>query len=214
MANVEQGNIFECTWFCTFAGQRLLTVMHYAITIVPADPTYNIVQDDFSVHLMAAGGFTDALKGCLNNSATVDFLRVQMVHPRQVLRDFAINLAGTAGATSNAPNVAAVITKRTAHAGNHTKGVITNRGGVGSIHVGALPADAMDNGLITIPYAGLLGVLAIKSVQEVTLNGGGKAVPCLWHKKATFPPDYDRYTHFYIQPQVRIMRRRTVGLGI
>jgi hypothetical protein len=101
--------------------------------------------------------------------------------------------------------VAAVITKRTAFAG---------RWAVGSFHLGGLPQNAYVNGTLEPTFKTSVGLVAAQLLEDITIAiVGGVYEPVIVHPVAA----HDGSTVLRetdVQDTLRVMRRRTVGLGI
>jgi len=140
---------------------------------------------------------------------------VQLIHPTRYYKATAsVAKAPNAGQVCDTPNIAAVITKKT---------TLGARKGIGATHIRWVPADAYSAGLLEAPYkAGLVTFTALmEEIQFNALTGTGWR-PIVLNKElipGSTPPKYrivggTPITSTMVQDQVRVMRRRTVGLGI
>jgi len=192
----------------------MISVFHYRVVTTETDPDYFLNMDGFLAQIDTSTFKTSFLAAC-PNEYTLDNIFGQKVSPtRQVFRYVAAGDPGTGGAGNPAQNANAVITKQTDRVSNHTKGVITNRGGVGELHIPGIPTAMAAGGLITAPYSIILDFLAGDMLDNVTTVGGFEAVPCLWHRKYQPQPSSDDLIGATPKTEVRVMRRRTVGRGI
>jgi len=139
------------------------------------------------------------------NDYTLDFVRAQQIWPeRSVLVDGADGQVGTHASNADSANVAAVVTKRTLRSGRRF---------VSTTHIGGIPHTACVGGTITPTYKGIVDAWALTMLTPVVDLGAGLTYKwCIFHK--SFTPKVDDITSRLVMDQVRVMRRRTVGLGI
>jgi len=150
-----------------------------------------------------------------SNQVNYDSVSVQIVFPDRFLK-FSTDIPKTGALVGGceAQNVAGVITKQTAFAG---------RDAVGSLHLGGLPSSTFNAGLITTAQKTRLTVIGTSMLADI--NDTSNAIlwtPILLNKEPIPDTDPVRFrikggTLLYtilVQPEIRVMRRRTVGLGI
>jgi hypothetical protein len=150
-------------------------------------------------------------------STTISYLdvSVQVIWPTRYLK-FKADIAkvGQVAGNCDAQNLAAVITKQTEFAG---------RDAVGSLHLGGLPPNAFQNGLLTAAGKTRMNFIATNLLLDINDASNGIVWhPCLVNKTPIVGTDPVKYqvsgsTLLYttvVQPQLRVMRRRTVDLGI
>lgn len=131
--------------------------------------------------------------------------RIQKVHPVRFLASvFVDQQAGAIASPALFSNTAGVITRRTEFSG---------RKQVSTLHMPGLPASGSTEGTLTAAQKTLysaLGDAIILKLQDgsISLNMS----PSIVHK--TNPLSVDTITNFVVQDTTRVMRRRTVGLGI
>lgn len=208
MPDVAVGDVMQATIGYKAAGQQLLMVRHYVCANLPVTPDY-VAQLDLFVGELGIGGnvnLVGALADCLHADAEITFIQVQQVGPiRRFYRRSAVSAFGTfAGDEYFPPNTSAVITLQPNNPG---------RGRSGSVHVGGLSTLAGTNeGLLSADLNVVLEALA-----ETVLRGVGGVAPANYWKPVMYQPDEETtnaIVGFALQPTLRVMRRRTVGLGI
>jgi hypothetical protein len=90
----------------------------------------------------------------------------------------------------------------------------SGRAFVGGLHVGPIPQDAPTqiNGLIAAAYVTKLQTMATAMVAPIngTIAATFTALPCLYHRKTA---NVTPLSSAFPQATLRVMRRRTLGLG-
>lgn len=206
------GTIIEVTIKYTVNAQINLNILHYVVATQSALATPEAELGQFQSDFISPTGlnFTGFFRPLLATNATLNSTRYQWVFPvRRAYTALTHGVAGTGtyGACT-AQNVAAVVTKTTALAG---------RSQVGSFHLGAVGINGYSGGSLAAPYKtdvinNLLPFLVSSNIATV---GGGVYHPILWHKfNTTFNQNYNVLQAVELQDTLRVMRRRTVGLGI
>jgi len=174
---------------------------------IPAD------GDDLAEYLHnevfgGAGGIVDKMKGMNVDTWEVQGVKMQWIYPVRYTATFTNDTAGS-GTIVDIPlpqNVASTMTK---------KAVIAGRSSIGSLHFAGLANESADNGFLT--PARIVAMTSIGNDLIVPLDTGvipntTLLRPVIYHKAL---PDLSQpFTDFIVQPTVRVMRRRTVGLGV
>lgn len=201
-------SIVELSFRGTLFNQTMLTVRHYQSSNNQSGVT---VADDLNAFLDAVdnGGPNDLVTpylNCCGPEYVLDEIRAQVVKTlRSVPRPRTVGAAGTFGSVITAQNVSGVITLTTSKAG---------RSQIGRVHMPALPIEAYSGGNITGPYSTLLNTLGGELLRTVTVAlGGGAYIPVLYHRTLPIPQAGDLIETRTIQTTLRVMRRRTVGVG-
>jgi hypothetical protein len=210
--SILTGDIFEFTIRGELYLQTVETVLHYAVTMSPpANDAWNQIHSFLNFNLTSA--LVNAMQQCWSNDTLVTSLRGQIVAPiRRPVVVQPCNLTGGAGAVANTANVSAAITKRTdviTH--RHTP---TGKGGVGGVRIFGVPVTAYAAGKLLNPYLANLASLANIIPLGTDFNPDGQIIPCLWHRNPIGSAAYDELVECNPEPTVRVMRRRTLGLGI
>ncbi len=202
------GAVQEITWGLDYNSERYMNVLHYR-TITQPTGTPSITDELNSIinALIAVGGVHPLLLAIMAQNVTNHFIRAQEVDPiRSVLWEVANAGAGLVAQDATTGNISAVLTKRTDFAG---------RDQVGSFHLAGVPETEYADGQLN-NVGGWYGdflTFGSRLLDNIVTTTNGIYEPVLWHKNAQ-PRTATRVTQFLIQPQVRIMHRRTVGLGI
>lgn len=202
-------SILEVGFEGTVNGQRTLTVLHYRVTTVSPDPSILGEQETFIAEVGPLGNFNIVAPyiACCGNNFTLNNVTAQFVSPTRTRRSSAtFNTPGQVAEAVTAQNVSAVITKRTDLGG---------RKQIGGVHLPAVPPSRYVGGMLTAAHLTAMATLRAALLATVSPPiAGGSYKPCLWHKKLPAQPASDLVTQLVSQETLRIMRRRTVGLGI
>lgn len=204
------GDIVVLTIFSTWNSQRYLNVLHYQCKNLPMDTHYALCMNDLiaAVQSDAVTSIVPKLALCMGVDASITEVRAQRVYPT---RDYYISdntvIQGGGVDQCTAGNLSAVITKQSTHVG---------RGRSGSFHVPAIPESAYASGFITANYLQLLEPLA-ENIDVTQVSGaGGNDVwgPGMFNPNLGALANWSDIARVKIQDTVRVMRRRTVGVGI
>lgn len=205
------GDILQVTFRGRYEQQRIMLVHHYRLDAVNPFTDAQNVQLALADKVRAGAGGGNIIEGsylaCLPPQYTLEKIRTQTIAlQRLVMTEVARNVPGTHGGDTETGNQAAVVTLRTALAG---------RSQVSNKHIGPIPQDVtvQDNGLVTVAYKALLTTLASNlAVQFADAGTGATFTPVIFHKTGT-GPNYSVIERWLAQETLRVMRRRTVGLG-
>jgi hypothetical protein len=155
--------------------------------------------------MAAGGGVRDSLTSAVCPQMVMREERAQVVYPgRQYYHSNGVNIAGTFAGTCVTANVAGVIVKRPSHAG---------RGRTGAVHLAGMDATTMSAGTIGLLQLAAMNTLATQ-LRVIQAPGGvlGSFEPVIWSRRLPGTPSAIVTT--FIDPEVRTMHRRTLGLGI
>jgi len=209
MAGFQVGDIVAITFSAEAFAQRILNTITYRCTAAGA-PSDTIQSDSqFIGALVKEGGAADMVTkiGDINGNAwAMNEVVVQDVFPIRY-RSFATSSigAGTAG-PSPRPNVSGVITRRTN---------ISGRDQVSSLKFGPTADADVAGGFMTADWLERAQIVA--DAFEVVLAGATtlRLEPVIWHRTIPFTGTYyTRVSDCVPQSTSRVIRRRTVGLGI
>lgn len=219
MPGLDVGDIVELRFHGQSYGNLVLNVLHYKCTTAGVGSVS--VVDDLDKFLNAldtdANSVYQKWRLCVPTNTTIEVMEAQRVQPaRSVKRVFVpSNVVPGRGGSSTA-NLSAVITKGTD---------IGARGQTGSLHLpgvadGDQVAAELAPALITA-----MAVLGQTMLLPVTVAATGLTVtPVLYHPPVKADPDHvppiparayssTVLTRAVPQSQVRVMRRRTTGVG-
>lgn len=200
---IATGAIWQMTIEYTMNQQILLNTFHYLQDGGVADyPTFAAQWDTWN---LAAGHMIEALLPAITGAATVTGITYQPIRPSRYRPVKVIHsLSGSQAGQDVPQNVAQVITRA---------GVLANKHNLGSIHLPPPQADQIVGGSLDVGQVALLNVLASRVLQVVAPGGGGVTLtPVLISRNVVLTPQ--PLTIAFGQVTARIMRRRTVRLGI
>jgi len=204
--NVDVDDKFQVVFWGQCNGQRILNTFGYVAAeigsaAVKLDAAYTQILDK----LTGVGSIEAHLIAVSSANYTLDRITVQLVKPdRWMPATRTINLPGALPDAAQTQNVAASIERR---------GIRARRTNVGRIQV-MIPQgeDYINAGLLMVDYKGELNGLAGAMLEKIEFGVGGNLYPAIW--PAGVIGDYAPIVATRVQDTVRVMRRRTVGLGI
>lgn len=203
------GSIILTTFRMTYCNQRLMNTFHWRLTANSGGLTVEGVANQLNAYFgTATTGLYDLHCALRDVQCVLDDAQIQFIHPQRfVALGYVLNKPGTAPVGEigmEVPNVACVLTRRA---------VVGTRRGVSSLHIPiGLSAAQVDEG--TIDPAAQTKIAAIgNSILNTGAVGNGVSVePVIYHRGAE--PVYDVIGSFIVQDTLRVMRRRTVRVGI
>jgi len=203
--------VYRVTFNGFLHNQRTMTTFYYKLLDLPgAGGNHDDASNDLNTRIATAGDLQSLYRACCPSNWTLDSLWIQLIYPTRVRKIvYNKNLAGTGANASTVTNVSASITRT---------GVLAARNQVGGIRVPISPADCAAGLLTTTPFANL-GALSVKMkalygaaadwwwspgfMSKVPGQQPNERIPAFTEMYAAFP-----------QETSRVVRRRTVGLGI
>ena len=205
---ITDGDILQFSTRATYQGQRIINTWLFQVDQFEVD---DLDYEDFCnaalLDMKITDGFLDRVRNVSNLGMTYEEIRLQKIYPireRAVVNAEAlVGLVTGAGAPAN---VAAVITKQ---------GDGSGRWAQGSWHQSAVPATfLLATGLLNPDYLEDLrdALLELLNIGSPTGFDGSTLQSVLWNK--TVPARATPITALVQQNTSRVMRRRTVGLGI
>ena len=206
MAGLNVGDIVSVTYWGTLFAQRVMNVLHYRISVDSTAATYEEAAEDLAFSMISGASSPGlAMLDAQGAEYTCNEVRVQKVNGlRERYVPYLANLSGVHAGACTTPNVSAVIIKRSAS---------VSRRGLGTFHLPGIPETGYVNGALTAGYTTLMNLIAARLLNPVTVVlETTVANPVLW-TIGSDPVYYPLVTATTV-PTLRIMRRRTVGLGI
>jgi len=208
MAAAATGQVYQVTFVGTMCLQRIMNTFHYVVENVPVGgATVEQVYDALETHFEAPGSKIDLFCDCVPTSYTMDAMWIQCIGPTQryVKRSVTEGVSGLFPFSADLANVSGVITRTTEKSG---------RSQVSSLHlpIGATP-DWLNDGVLRGDVITAYQLLC----DDIPVQIGGAPLlsldPVIYHGPVPFavPDDIIRAVP---QTTARVMRRRTVGLGI
>lgn len=206
MANVQPGDIMMYTISGTCHGQRWMNTFHYRARLAPSLPVQEAAFDAFDTQMKLTNGLEARLRNVLSTSVTIDQRWFQITKPARFAKyTLGGAVAGNQDVAQTTQNIQAAITRR---------GEMGNRKSVGGIRVIlGTSDDVIQNGAIEPGQIALLELLA--QSMELTVVTTGAVVT--WDPLVSNPANAAEFINVvqcFVQPTVRVIRRRTVGLGI
>lgn len=208
---VISGDIIQVVYRTILFEQNILNVLHYRVSQPIGTPSYT--EDlDFLTGLLEPGNpgtLGTAIRTALATNATILDITLQRIYPnRSFYLRTPLGLAGqsTLG-EATAANVSAVVSKQSEAAG---------RGRTGSFHLGGVPAAGYTFGRLTAAFRADMVPVADALKADIT-DPGTEAVlmvPGMFGLAPGQPDPFRRVVQTFTQDTLRIVRRRTVGVGI
>ena len=202
------GDIIQYTLRARYMGQTILNTWMFRVTqFEPAGVDYEDSLEAVMMGFNEPAGLIEDLQALTVNTYSFIEHRMQRVYPtRNRAVTIGISEAGGLSPPGVQVNTAAVVTKL---------GNTAGRFAVGSWHQTGFPAtDFLQTGLVetTIKEALVLALEPLANVILVPGFTGTSLQPILWSYKV--PARVTPIQDIVGQDTVRVMRRRTVGLGI
>lgn len=194
----------------TLFGQRIITVLHYAVSVVSAGSTEDQLKQFANDWVSGTGSVPGSLDHMLEAQGieyTCDYVRAQRVSPtRTIFMQWNSNDVGTHADPCTTANIAISLQKRTATPG---------RKGVGRVQLAGIPQTGYADGSVNPVYevAKLLPWCTDLMSSFTTSAGPVTFVPVLYNP--TNPtPHYSPLIQVLPESTVRTMHRRTLRVGI
>ena len=193
------------TYVGDLLNQRIMSTFWYGISSLIGVPTLGDVMDELRAKLITANNLRDDYLSCCPPQYTLNETWVQFVRPTRYVKKVYVDAqAGTFAGDAHTANIAAVIERR---------GVTASRKSVSTLHVPCPTANsAITGGSITAGYATPLADLATQVATQVTTATGYVLDPVI--DNGVGGTNFTAIGLAFPQTTVRVMRRRTVGLGI
>jgi len=206
MANVNVGDLMTWTLVGRVHGQRTMNTFHYRARIASSLPTQAAAAAAFDTFSKAAGGLEARLRGCTSQAFAIEERWFQIIKPARFEKIIITgSVAGNLDVAQTTQNIQASITRR---------GEMGNRKNVGGIRVVlGTSDDVVQNGIIEPGQVANLELLA-QSMEQTVVTAGAVVT---WDPLVSMPAntaDYVNISQCFVQTTVRVIRRRTVGLGI
>jgi hypothetical protein len=204
---LPEGAIIELTYLGTMYNQTIMNVRHYYVAAQGTTPGVTDEIENFLGHFvdMGVGSVLPAYIACIPEELNVNRVIAQVLTPTRLRRQFETISQNGLASSSPVTNVQASITFTTLLSGKDQQG---------GMRLCAAPVAALD-GVWTAGYQGLLTTLAAR-LSETVAEPDGDAIyaPCIYHRTKAAPLNRTEITGFVIQPTTRVIRRRTVGVGV
>jgi hypothetical protein len=189
----------------TLCGQRVLNTFRYRVSAATPGTGQDVALTALVAQLRLSGGWITRLKNAYPENLTVDAIWAQVYAPIRYRKYVTIiNDNGNYAAEAATANQAAVITRFSE---------VARRDGISNMHVPvAGTPDVMQGGFLTNTFKTLLGLAGLAmTLNIITPAPAVTFIPVVNDTGLPFAGDVAGYE---IGDTARIMRRRTVGLGI
>lgn len=204
------GDIVSMSFSGVCLGQRILLTHNLRVTTAASGST--TVQQDLTalaeyVDPAQPARIGEAYLACMPSNYTLSYVQTQALYPTRSAywREVYGEVGTFDGPAATAPNLAGVITLGTALAGRRQ---IANK------HVGPLSPDGYNAGLIGATQLAAFETFASYLRAIIAIPTSCTYTPIVYHRTGDGPAaKFDNVTRSTIQNTVRVMRRRTVGLG-
>lgn len=205
MYTLQPNSIVQLTFEGLHDGQRTITVMSYINdTLTPvADGQAQVAS--FLSSVMGVGGLYESYQAC----CSVDVKNIRAYGQVIELNRYAYIQAmgdGGDGAALGAcmpANTAQVVTRR---------GELADRRNISTLHLPGVPISAVADSFLTDPQIAILQSFVDVSLLPIITVGGAELNPCAFRRAD--PVGSRHLTMGFVQNTVRILRRRTVGVGV
>jgi hypothetical protein len=200
-------SVIETNLIGTLLGQTVIATFHHRVVTPSTLPN---ASDELAAWLgeqwnNVANTPSGAYINCCPLEYTNTRVTAQAIEPTRLRRVTQVrNHPGDVGNTE-VSNLQASVTFFTNLAG---------RSQIGGKRIPMAPDQAVD-GFVSEAYKTLLTTFAANCVGlKVVIQGGAVYAPCIYHRAPTVVPTFTDIEDAIPQDTVRVMRRRTVGLGI
>jgi hypothetical protein len=190
-----------------YQGSIIMNTLHYQrfsspVTLTGEDEM-NAAIDDIQV---ATLGVRDRMRSMQSNAVSHERIQAQIVYPtrRPVIEQIDIQ-PGNIALSGMPSNVAAVFTKR----GNHAY-----KGNTGSFHLAGFPTNYVNGPNLTAALITDLSGLANECTLDLPAFNGAPAWSAVIAPPTTAHNFNKPFSSFTVQSTVRVMRRRTLHVGI
>lgn len=194
--------------------QQCINTFHYVVNTAGTG-SVSVVSDldDLLTRFDLAGGLQATWITCVSLSNVIGNLELQQIKPIRSVKRFKVpTLAAGARPATSSTNLSAVITRGTDSGA---------RGQVGSIHLPGLADTDQVTGEVLPALLAFMSALGSAMLDDVLVPVTGlKLKPVLFHPDikdntghVTRPWFVTPLTRTIPQPTIRVMRRRTVGVG-
>jgi len=207
MPNLTVGDNVLMTINGTLFGQRIMNTFGYVVSEMTGAQDQLTAFQQLRTLQCTNGDMIDAYYACCPIEYSIDTLVYQVIRPTRFQRIVLDNLAGGDSSIYHAytANLASVLMRR---------GSLGNRKNVSTLHIPA-PSESgwATNGILQSGAIGFVNGLGSFVRQTYTIAlGGTKFSPSILN--GPLSSDVTPIVDYAAQSTMRVMRRRTVGLGI
>lgn len=206
MAGINAGNVIEYRLQGRLFGQITLNTFHYYVQFDSSLPTYSqSIQAAANGFSTGTNNPTLALLAAQTAEFTLDGIWAQRIYPTRDRAFFSsLSLPGVNTGTCAAPNQAATIEKWSWEGGRH---------GIGSLHIPGVPVEQQLLGLWTNTYRTILETVATRMKANYAPPTDTPCIQLPVILNRANKPNSKELQGTTVQGTVRVMRRRTIGVG-
>jgi hypothetical protein len=205
---VAIGQLANVNFSGTLDGQLIISTFKYKITAIPGSPpTFDVGANAFYTKLNSGGNLVQLFTSCCPPQYTLNKVNIQLVfpYPKYQTLQYANGDVGTFTQDAHTANLAAVITRR---------GILASRTNIGSLHIPYANEDpGMSGGLVSGAMTTAMNTLSAFMITHITDSLNIVWEPTLAKAVPISTSDLHQITQATPQATVRVMRRRTVGVG-
>jgi len=201
----QVGEKYLLTFVGSLLNQRTMTQMVYRVKTYHAGDTIGDICNQLISGVKIINLLMDKYLACMPGNYTLVAIWAQQIALSRYAKVTSVEAeAGTAGQPANTANVAAVVTRRAVEAG---------RFAVSNLHLPAPTTDSwIEDGMLTADAKTALTAFGVESVNNITLSGGSVLEPVIFRGPERTAGIVLGQSE--VQDTVRVMRRRTVRIGI
>lgn len=206
MANAAVGDFYLLSFYHTMGAQKLINTFRYRLESLGTAITVDDVQNNMETLIASGGNILSKWLAVIPPQVTLVERWYQRVFPTRIRKKIvASGLQGTWANATTSTNQAVSIERYAENATRH---------GVGRIQLVASnnPLDITNGSITNAAYTTALGVLGTQMAASLTLPVVGSVLkPIL--QSVSVPGSFTYIIGSSVKPELRTMRRRTVGVG-
>lgn len=204
----QVGDIVELTIKYDSNSQQCMMINHFRVITPSALAVGGPEETEFMTSQQNQVGQTiyKRLRQVLAADVILQGMRCQIIRPTRIVSvDFDTVENGLRNGAAQTANIGACVT---------LKGLEATRSNIANLHIGGLSIDAYVDGKLKAADLVQYNLLGAQFLQVFSADaGGGQYRPVILHPKTAVPQHTDVFVAD-AKDTIRIMRRRTVGLGI
>jgi hypothetical protein len=182
---IPTGAIVAASWIGNCLGQRTLTTMHFRMTNPTDLPDGQAALNVLAAAIQGTGGLQAKLMAPMASNVEVLALRLQWIHPVRYIFEQYVTV--------------------------ERRGVVADRHNRGTLHLWGVPQDGFTGGLVSSTYTTAAGPFVGAQHVDIATVAQGRYIPIIFNRNA--PDNSPEIESALQQGTIRIMRRRTVGVG-
>lgn len=207
-----ENDIVEIVLRGELCGQTIMTVLNYRLDVASA-PTLDSFYPDVADAVDQVAGIRGKYNLAACGNYSMSEISVQAIAPvRYVRYAKPVDYTGLMAEDALTADLAAVLVRQSWFAMDRT--LPDMRGKFTTLHFAPVPQDKEEEGIVVESYrVGELDTLRLELEDRIITGLGNELVPIIYHRNGA-APHFTDITLSSWKPEVRVMRRRTVGRGI